>query len=133
MQTQIKLRSYENKRKSLTDVISVDWEKGIVVCLWGGQIWISLIEHGPLLQYSGLTDKNGKKIAQADIVKDNFGLLNEVRFGEFYDTKYHVQYGSYLHNLESKMNIGNMGYDADESCPLAVIGNIYENPELLRV
>jgi uncharacterized phage protein (TIGR01671 family) len=132
MRINTKFRFYDNKRKRLTDVVSVDWEKGIVVCLYGGQVWISLIEHGRLLQYTGLKDKNKKKIAEADIVKDQFGLLNEVRFGEFADTKHHVQYGFYLYNFDSKMNIGNMGYEAGESCPLEVIGNIYENPDLLK-
>ncbi len=132
MQTQIKLRFYDNKRKRLTDVISVDWEKGIVVCLYGGQVWISLIEHGHLLQYTGLKDKHGKKIAQADIVKDQFGILCEVRFGEFADTKGHVQYGFYLYDFADKINRGNMGYDVTKSCPLEVIGNRYDNPELLQ-
>jgi uncharacterized phage protein (TIGR01671 family) len=132
MQTQIKLRFYDNKRKRLTDVLSVDWEKGIVICLYGGQAWISLIEHGHLLQYSGLKDKHKKKIAEADIVKDEFGLHCEVRFGEFADTKGHVQYGFYIYDVAAKIGRGNMGYDVTEDCPLEVIGNIYENPELLE-
>jgi hypothetical protein len=80
MQTQIKLRFYDNKRKRLTDVLTVDWEKGIVICVYGGQVWISLIEHGYLLQYSGLKDKHQRKIAEADIVKDRFGILCVVNF-----------------------------------------------------
>ncbi len=132
MQTQIKLRFYDNKRKRLTDVISVDWEKGIVVCLYDGQVWISLIEHGHLLQYTGLKDKHGKKIAQADIVKDQFGILCEVRFGKFADTKGHVQYGFYLYDLAAKISRGNMGYDLTERCPLEVVGDIYQNPDLVK-
>jgi uncharacterized phage protein (TIGR01671 family) len=83
--------------------------------------------------YSGLPDTHGKEIAAADIVKNKFELLYEVRYGEFADTKYHVQYGFYLYDFESKMNMGNMGYEADERCPLEVVGNIYEHADLLRV
>ena len=90
------------------------------------------ILHDDKDQYTNLQDKHGKEIVEADIVRDEFGLLNEVRFGEFADTKYHVQYSFYLYSFASKLNLGNMGYEADESCPLEVIGNIYENPDLLN-
>ena len=88
-------------------------------------------EYEPLL-YTGLPDKDGNEIAAADIVEDQFGLLYEVRFGAFMDTKCHVQYGFYLYNFREKISLGNMGYDVDEQCPLKVIGTSYENPELLQ-
>jgi YopX protein len=76
------------------------------------------ILHDDKDQYTGLPDKHGTEIAQADIVKNKVGLLYEVRFGKFADTKWHAQYGFYLYDFESKMIMGNMGYEADESCPL---------------
>ena len=56
MQRKIRYKFYDKKRKWLMDVIAVDWEKGIVVCSFHDQKFISLIEHGDLLQNTGRRD-----------------------------------------------------------------------------
>ena len=70
-----------------------------------------------LMQYTGLHDKQGKEIYEGDIVGLKGFRREEVGF-----TK--------LHDGETGDVIG-MGYD---SCweDMEVIGNIYENPELLK-
>lgn len=77
-----------------------------------------------LLQYTGLKDKNGKEIYEGDIVK----------FSEYYS-------GDHLY----KESIGVIEWDqtgyteklwigyADQPDWCEVIGNIYENPELLKL
>ena len=73
-------------------------------------------------QYTGLTDKNGKTIFEGDIVKGHWGTL----FAIFYDeTRLQLR-------TRSQLGIGRdidyyQGYNDIE-----VIGNIYDNPELLR-
>jgi hypothetical protein len=57
MLRKIKFKFYDKKRKWLMDVIAVDWEKGIIVCSFAGQVFVSLIEHGDLLQNIGHRDK----------------------------------------------------------------------------
>jgi hypothetical protein len=50
------------------DVIAADWEKGIVVCSFHGQVFISLIEDGDLIQNTGRRDKYRKEIYDKDIL-----------------------------------------------------------------
>lgn len=68
-------------------------------------------------QYTGLTDKNGAKIFEGDIVEAD-GYREAVRFenGCFYPM------GAYIARTGYE-------YDPDE---YEVVGNIYDNPELLE-
>ena len=77
-------------------------------------------------QYTGLTDKNGKKIFEGDIVKTKTGRLCEVYW--FNSPKLS---GWDLNPLEFEHNAPS-GYDLFLSENLEVIGNIHDNPELLE-
>ena len=70
-------------------------------------------------QFTGLTDKNGKEIYEGDICNTRDGDLLTC-----YD------YNSFIYMvLFSEEHSGVNGYSQKE---LEVIGNIYENPELLK-
>ena len=88
-------------------------------------------------QYTGLTDKNGVKIFEGDIIEaqtqDTKRLRNaEVRFGEFAD----------INSDEDECYIGfyivfdgiftTAGQLKECSNSIEVIGNIFDNPELLE-
>lgn len=87
------------------------------------------------LQYTGLDDKNGKGIFEGDIVRASGNNCEyEVDFGEHtlsddYDgTEY---CGFYLRAIDkSSWPVESIGVDSKSI--LTVIGNIYENPELLN-
>lgn len=71
-----------------------------------------------LMQYTGLKDKNGKEIYEGDILKTNFGRTAAVvwyRRGFFVDAPEHPE--------------GVTDFLVWEQSE--IIGNIYENPELL--
>lgn len=72
------------------------------------------------MQFTGLTDKNSKEIYEGDVVKHG----NEIGFVEFDIGKFYVHWV-------------NKTWLTDEIHVLAqhieIIGNIYENPELLAV
>lgn len=83
-----------------------------------------------LMQYTGLHDKNGKEIYEGDVVQLKTGKLSyfyapvvynetEARFDLEHPEGYHGHWG--------------MTQNIIEACEYEIIGNIYENPELLTV
>lgn len=99
-----------------------DDDFGGLVC-WG--------EHLPVMQYTGLKDMNGKEIYEGDVVKmhswwNAFGPAG-------YDSDVTVvEFDEELCGFTPMCN-----YDCDcgvyhSASKLEVIGNIYENPELIK-
>ena len=74
-----------------------------------------------IMQFTGLKDKNGKEIYEGDIMSNGYDTFNI----EFFDAKFHATFMP-----ESKEDKVKQGYDYFNT--MEVIGNIYENPELLN-
>jgi uncharacterized phage protein (TIGR01671 family) len=120
MRINVKFKFYDKKRKWLMDVTAIDWEKGIIVGLYHRQIFISLIEHGNLLQYTGVKDKNGKEIYEGYIVNwfDELGKN---------DQPFVVEYKP-AHFVLTHPNEKLASWDLEKQ-KLEVIGDIYQNPD----
>lgn len=81
-------------------------------------------------QFTGLHDKNGKEIYEGDLLAGTTRYVYEVRFESAKFVCYHAV-GSYLGRWGDLSRI----YDADMQRifnDISVVGNIYQNPELLR-
>lgn len=83
------------------------------------------VKHETVGQYTGLTDKNGKKIFEGDIVKFSHLVFNESRIGVI---SYEMNVTGFV--LSHKGGYSWIVYPNEF---YEVIGNIYDNPELLEV
>ena len=88
-------------------------------------------------QYTGLTDKNGKKIFEGDIVKitDRNVCFETMAVIEFGNPNGLYNWGWQLKPLENKhfaIEILHWVDMEDSGAFIEVIGNIHDNPELLQ-
>lgn len=75
-------------------------------------------------QFTGLTDKNGNKIFEGDIVKVTTGI-------EGYKSTYCSTIQEVKYNAESGTAVF-LPFDNSDMVEVKVIGNIYDNKELLK-
>ncbi len=123
-----------------------DWVFGDLVRLKDGEKTSTMIYgFGEVIpetvgQYTGLTDKNGKKIFEGDILKNDWCFLrgySVVKFGEYKTLNMSDEYqqgdlGFYLehiHEVDKRTTRKDMMYFANKC---EVIGNIHDNPELME-
>ena len=76
-------------------------------------------------QFTGLTDKNGKEIYEGDIVANDFGNAYIVNMAVEWCTDGYWA----LHEIDGD---DTMHFVADYLNEIEVIGNIHDNPELLK-
>ena len=85
------------------------------------------VEENTIGQYTGLKDKNGKEIYEGDKIKENNGKVGYIAF-----LQQEMGFVIVRRNSDSRLghrNRGN-GYELDNS--IEVIGNIHDNPELIK-
>jgi hypothetical protein len=105
---EIEYRAWDKKHKYMTGIFTLDdVSKGFIG-----------YKDNETMQYIGLKDKNGKKIFEGDIVNVNCGDYESIGVVTW-------EYGGFL--LPGFVPERMMNEDDME-----IIGNIYENPELLE-
>lgn len=93
-----------------------------------------------IMQYTGLKDKNGKEIYEEDIVEYDFNFDPEIDSINEYDPKIYVvkwtndcysgKWGWDLVDVNG--DVREYYYGGFDVTKCVLIGNIYENPELLK-
>lgn len=105
-----------------------------ILTLRDGYYSILLVCPETVCQYTGMTDKNGRKIFEGDIVKYHFGEdVAPVRFGSYqscFDSQQAEHCGFYVDWKAEKNLRKDLGYwvhmvDAE------IVGNIHDNLELI--
>lgn len=124
MNRDIKFRVWSEKNKKMLEIQKHSFKNGL------SMPYGSNMERyfGNLMRYTGLKDINGKEIYEGDIVS----FYNDEEY-KFKSTNALVIYDSAAFMLEHKKlgkeYLGEM--DIENMC-IKIIGNIHDNPELLR-
>jgi len=85
-------------------------------------------------QYTGLKDKNGKEIYEGDIVKVfAFGDYKKgyVKYNEIWG-RYDIGWMNEIEKYKNNEVVGSFAFMKNDYDLLEIVGNIYENPELIN-
>ena len=93
-------------------------------------VYTDIIDIETLSQFTGLCDKNGKRIWENDIVNHN-GEYVQVKFGMYCSSFDYESYnfGFYVDFPEETFYRKELGYWCRK---VEVVGNVFDNPELLQ-
>ena len=95
--------------------------------IWTDPYTSHIINAETIGQYTGLKDKNGKEIYEGDIVESISGKIGYVIF-----LQQEMGYVVVWDNCDNRLGHRNRGggYECDGS--IEVVGNVYDNPELVE-
>lgn len=95
-----------------------------------------LIDPNTICQYTGLTDKNGNKIWENDVVKTYNSQGQECHIEKIIWADYGLNEGWCSKGIKSLIKydkrVFNTGFGKTDARKCEVIGNIFDNPDLLE-
>lgn len=140
---EIRFRAWDKKGKRIVDNQSFGPGTEPVISFSGNcalhklakEVYEDKVREFILMQFTGLKDKNGKDIYEGDILEDDQNEILEVKFGKLPLDKSGDCVCTYI-GFYCKC-YGKLGRSPMHECTeienwMKIIGNIYENPELLK-
>lgn len=119
----IKFRAWDKDKNIMRKITSINWYDEY---LWVDETPLSgdrlPFASTPIMQFTGLTDKNGKEIYEGDIVKTKYQPLAEIIWHEEFAC---FCYKTIDETVEDEIQFNFKQHEIE------LIGNIHENPELL--
>lgn len=136
MEDRFRYRVFDNDDKKMHDVIFLNYENNSVEWYNGNnKKRAAFIEEVPTLQCTGLKDHNNNLIYEGDIISVKIKTQDAFNVEEYYSENYKGEIifkeGEFaIRVIDTKKQPISLYYYAN-GCE--IIGNIYENPELLEV
>ncbi|HCZ5960416.1 TPA: hypothetical protein O3P59_002797 [Staphylococcus aureus] len=110
-----KFRAWDKDKKVMSFIDEIDFNSGYILISTGYKSF----DEVKVLQYTGLKDVNGVEIYEGDIVQDSYS--GEVSFIEFKEGAFYITFSNVTELISENDDI------------IEIIGNIFENEELLEV
>lgn len=125
---EIKFRAWDKNKNKMYQVRGINFDnEDLWLKINETQIMGANLFEVELMQYTGLKDKNGTEIYEGDIVKYTSELENGIFEVKYSNCRF---YGLWIE--ANFMDITTDLFYLGSSNELEVIGNIYQNPELLE-
>ena len=124
-----KFRAWDKLNNEMYVVEQINFNRGEFESIGYGITFLRGADKVILMQSTGILDKNGKEIFEGDIlgIETDEGILN---VNIFWDEEHVLfMFESKKHNEKELL----AELVEDNTYPFAILGNIYENPELLEV
>ena len=126
-----KFRAWDKENKIMIDVDILNWNNGEVDFIGDGITFILKANDIELMQSTGLTDKNGKEIFEGDIIAINLeGIETPITAKVFQNRKIGILM---FHAFEDYEDVPMVELLEGNPVEFAIIGNIWEDPELAEV
>lgn len=132
---EIEFRAYLKKNQQIVDVLDIDFMQEAIGYMNKADTKYTCVKFDDieLMQYTGVKDKNGKKIFEGDIVKcvseDFEESVGQGVFEVVFETRNKT---AYFGIKKDGKNTYGFNFDFTPANKCEVIGNIYDNPELLE-
>lgn len=144
MSREIRFRVWDKVQSSMVYPSPTDSSGGLLMTLEGAVYSVGkyMNDHIELQQYTGLKDKNGVEIYEGDIIRDRFVSqpgFGQIGFGSSFDREWIAEVkipDVYMcwdaHQFPDPETLAKHFAEGDDKYGVEVIGNIYENKELLN-